>query len=156
MDLNGKFLNPEKLFPGQRVTSRRCNNTNQAIRLLNQDFFSKPSSYTLGQITYILSTTGLRSHKKVAERASMELPESRIVVSTLLPRTDFPPHIIHDINAELTRSCTALPNVYIAHCSSISPQDLYDGLHIHKEGVRIFARGLKDVAQGRNPTSSQP
>ena len=72
--------------------------------------------------------------KKVAERASMEFPESRIVVSTLLPHTDFPPHIIRDINAELTRSCTALPNVYTAHHPSIGPQDLYDGLHIHKDG----------------------
>ncbi|CAL8264828.1 unnamed protein product [Gadus morhua 'NCC'] len=35
-------------------------------------------------------------------------------------------------------------------------KDLYDGLHIHKDGVKKFARGLKYVALGRNPTSSQP
>ena len=159
MDSNGKFLNPEKLFPAQRVTSKRCNNTYQALRLLNQDSFGKPNTIIIHTGTNDLHSQRHRTAeaiKKVAERASMEFPESRTVVSTLLQRTDFPPHIIHDINAELTRSCTALPNVYIAHHPSIGPQDLYDRLHIHKDGVRKFARGLKDVALGQNPTSSQP
>ncbi|KAK1906705.1 2-C-methyl-D-erythritol 4-phosphate cytidylyltransferase [Dissostichus eleginoides] len=41
----------------------------------------------------------------MAEQASKEFPDTRIVVSTLLPRTDTPPHVIHDINMEIRKGC---------------------------------------------------
>ena len=53
-------------------------------------------------------------------------------------------------NSELTRSCTALPNVYIAH------QPTRSVCHIHKDGVRKFAKFARKFPPGRNPTSSQP
>ncbi len=52
--------------------------------------------------------------KKMAEQASREFPNTRIVVSTLLPRTDTPPHVIHDINMEIRRGCATLSSVHLA------------------------------------------
>ena len=43
--------------------------------------------------------------RKIAEQASQEFPETCIVVYTLLPRTDTPPHVIHDINIEIRKGC---------------------------------------------------
>ncbi|KAI2644553.1 Histone-lysine N-methyltransferase MECOM [Labeo rohita] len=79
--------------------------------------------------------------------------ESRFIISTLLPRHDTPPHIIYNINAELSRGCSVLPNVHLAHHHHIGPQHLYDGLHLHKDGVRIFAKSLKDAALGCSSAS---
>ncbi|KAJ8367347.1 hypothetical protein AAFF_G00320700 [Aldrovandia affinis] len=90
---------------------------------------------------------------KMAKRASREFPNSRIVISTLLPRTDTPPHVIHEINMEISRSCAALPNIHLAHHTNIGTWDLHDRLHLNKAGVRTFAKTLKDVTLDRNPNS---
>lgn len=53
--------------------------------------------------------------RKMAELASEGFPNTRIfIISTLLPKTDTPPHVIHDINMEIRR-CAARPNVHLAH-----------------------------------------
>ncbi|KAJ8378683.1 hypothetical protein AAFF_G00237320 [Aldrovandia affinis] len=67
---------------------------------------------TLGNPQYIVVHTGTNDlhtlHRetaeamtKMAKRASREFPDSRVVISTLLPRTDTPTHVIHDINMEI-------------------------------------------------------
>lgn len=153
MDSNGKFLDPERLFPGECVTTKRCSNTNQALRLLNQDTLGRPSCIIIHTGTndlHSLRHGTAEAMTKVAAKANREFPDSRIVMSTLLPRTDTPPHVIHNINSELTRKCSSFPNVHVAHHPMIGPRELYDGLHLHKNGVRMFARTLKDVALGRN------
>ncbi|KAJ8361888.1 hypothetical protein AAFF_G00414180 [Aldrovandia affinis] len=71
---------------------------------------------------------------KMAKRASREFPNSRVVISTLLPRTDTPPHVIHEINMEISRSCAALPNIHLAHHTNIGTWDLHDRLHLNKAG----------------------
>lgn len=75
--------------------------------------------------------------KKMVEQASREFPDTRVVVSTLLPRTDTPPHIIHEINMEIRRGCATIPNVHLALHPTIGTWDLYDGLHLHKQGKDI-------------------
>ena len=74
------------------------------------------------------------------EQASREFPDTHIVVSTLLPRTDTPPHVIHDINMEIRRGCATLPNVHLALHPTIGTWDVYDGLHLHRERAGIFAK----------------
>ena len=90
----------------------------------------------------------------MAEQASKEFPDTRIVISTLLPTaTDTPPHVIHDINMEIRRGCATLPNIYLALYPTTGTRDLYDGLHLHKEKVKIFAKTLKDTALGHSPST---
>ncbi|KAJ8332491.1 hypothetical protein SKAU_G00422800 [Synaphobranchus kaupii] len=108
MDSNGKHLDTWRMFPGRRVSSVRCANTEQALQLLKRD--------TLGTPVCILIHTGandlraLQQHtaravRKVAVRATQEFPDSRVVISTLLPRADTPPHIITSINGDHQRMC---------------------------------------------------
>ncbi|XP_030253470.1 formin-like protein 20 [Sparus aurata] len=89
----------------------------------------------------------------MSEQASKEFPDTRIVISTLLPGTDTPPHVIHDINMEIKRGFAILPNIHLALHPTIGTWDLYDGLHLHKEKVKIFAKTLKDSALGRSPSN---
>ncbi|KAJ8366346.1 hypothetical protein AAFF_G00361140 [Aldrovandia affinis] len=156
MDSNGKYLDTKRLFPGLITRAKRCRNTGQAMELLRQD--------TLGNPQYIVVHTGTNDlhtlHRetaeamtKMAKRASREFPNSRVVISPLLPRTDTPPHVIHEINMEISRSCAALPNIHLAHHTNIGTWDLHDRLHLNKAGVRTFAKTLKDVTLDRNPNS---
>ncbi|XP_034558255.1 uncharacterized protein LOC117826367 [Notolabrus celidotus] len=156
MDSNGKYLDTKRLFPGLSTSAKRCRNTGQAMELLSQD--------TLGNPQYIVVHTGTNDlhslHQstaeamtKVAERASREFPDSRVIVSTLLPRTDTPPHVIHEINMEISRNCASFPNIHLAHHTNIGTWHLYDGIHLNKAGVRTFAKTLKDVTLDRNPNS---
>ena len=81
----------------------------------------------------------------MAEQANKEFPDTCIVISTLLPRADIPPHVIHDNNMEIRRGCATLPCIHLARHPTIGTWDLYDGLHLHKERMKIFAKTLKDT-----------
>ncbi|XP_048015835.1 uncharacterized protein LOC125248181 isoform X1 [Megalobrama amblycephala] len=157
MDSNGKFLDPQKLFPHQKVTAKRCSTTGHAQQII-RDFTGHPLCVIIHTGTndlHSLCNNTADAVRKIAETASKKFPESRIIISTLLPRRDTPPHIIYSINAEISRRCSALPNVHLVHHQHIGLQHLYDGLHLHKDAVRVFAKTLKDAALGRSPTSSR-
>jgi len=156
VDSNGKFLDTNKLFPGKKVLSKRCSTTGQAMKLLKKETLKSPQCLVIHTGTndlHSLRKGTAEAVKKMAEQASKEFPDTRIVISTLLPRTDIPPHAIHDINMEIRRGCATLPNVHLAVHPTISIWDLYDGLHLHKEKVKIFAKTLKDTALGRSPST---
>ncbi|KAL1246802.1 hypothetical protein QQF64_034827 [Cirrhinus molitorella] len=102
--------------------------------------------------------------REVAIRATQRFPEAKITLSTLLPRTDVPFHVIHGNNVELSRSCAFIPND-LAHHKDIRPHHMYDHVHLNQQGMRVFARVMKNTAlenaskNSRNPNnkrSSQP
>lgn len=154
IDSNGKFLDPQKLFPHQKVSAKRCSTTGHAHQII-RDFPGQPSCVIIHTGTndlHSLRNNTADAVRKMAETTSKKFPESRIVISTLLPRHDTPPHIIHNINTEISRRCSSLPNVHLVHHHHIGLHHLYDGLHLHRDAVRTFARALKDAALGRTPT----
>ncbi|KAJ8362553.1 hypothetical protein AAFF_G00369570 [Aldrovandia affinis] len=138
MDSNGKYLDTKRLFPGLITRAKRCQNTGQAMELLRQDTLGNPQYIVVHTGTNDLHTpyTGgtAEAMTKMAKRASREFPNSRVVISPLLPRTDTPPHVIHEINMEISRSCAALPNIHLAHHTNIGTWDLHDRLHLNKAG----------------------
>ncbi|KAL7838653.1 hypothetical protein AOLI_G00270570 [Acnodon oligacanthus] len=120
----------------------------------------------LGTPKYIIIHTGTNDLRleqervgglvcRVAERAAESFPNTKIIVSTLLPRKDFHPATIQRVNADVARGCSLLPNVHLAHHSIITPYHLYDHVHLNKHMIKEFARTLKDVAQGRHSYSAQ-
>ncbi len=155
-DSNGKFLDTNKLFPGKKVLSKRCSTTGQAMKLLKKETLKSPQCLVIHTGTndlHSLRKDTAEAVKKMAEQASREFPNTRIVVSTLLPRTDTPPHVIHDINMEIRRGCATLPNVHLA----LHPTwDLYDGLYLHKIKVKILAKTLQEAALGHNRSNRSP
>ncbi len=113
------------------------------MKLLKEETLKSPHCLVIHTETndlHSLRKDTAEAVKKMAEQVSREFPDTRIVVSTLLPRTDTPPHIIHDINMEIRRGCATLPNIHVALHPTICTWDLYDGLHLHKEKVKIFAK----------------
>lgn len=157
MDSNRRFLDTQRLFPKHRVTMRACSTTEHAQQLLKREVIGDPQCIIIHTGTNDLhslkgGTAG--AMKRMAERASVDFPSSRIVISTLLPRHDTALHIINGINAEVSRKCATLSNVHLAHNPFISLRDMYDGIHLHENGVRLLAKALKDAALGRNHTTA--
>ncbi|KAJ8358781.1 hypothetical protein SKAU_G00153060 [Synaphobranchus kaupii] len=106
--LHRKHLDTRRMFPGRRVSSVRCANTEQALQLLKRDTLGTPACIVIHTGTNDLRA--LQQHtarvlRKVAVRATQEFPDSRVVISTLLPRADTPPHIIASINRDHQRMC---------------------------------------------------
>ncbi|XP_062850419.1 uncharacterized protein LOC134312420 [Trichomycterus rosablanca] len=87
---------------------------------------------------------------RAAERAAETFPNTKIIISTLLPRKDFHPDTIQKVNSYTSRGCALIPNVHLAHHTNITPHHLYDHVHLNKNSVKEFARTLKDAALGRH------
>ncbi|KAK1891952.1 Platelet-activating factor acetylhydrolase IB subunit beta like [Dissostichus eleginoides] len=158
IDSNGKFIDENKLFPTHTVAKIWCPNTQHAMDLLSEQQLGSPS--------HIIIHTGsndLRSQQErvseslrgVIEKASTTFPNSRVVMSTLLPRKDLHPDTIHRINSNMSRDCILRPNVHLAHHPTLDINCLYDHVHLYKNTVPIFARTLKDVALNRDQSTPQ-
>ncbi len=89
---------------------------------------------------------------RVAEKATEIYPNTKITISTLLPRRDIHPDTIQRVNADISKGCARLSNVHLAHHPSITIRDLYDHVHIRKDKVNVFAKTLKDTAWSRQTT----
>ncbi|ROL51080.1 hypothetical protein DPX16_14611 [Anabarilius grahami] len=82
----------------------------------------------------------------VVKTASRIYPRAKVIISNLLPCRDVPHRIISTINAEIARVCAPMPNVHIADHQRITHKHLYDHIHIHQEGMRRFAKTIKESA----------
>lgn len=135
-----------------------CPNTHQAIDLLSEERLGSPSHIIIHTGTNDLRSQQERvseSLKRVTEKASTTFPNSRVVISTLLPRKDFHPDTIHRINSSLSRDCARRPNVHLAHHPTLDISCLYDHVHLFKSTVPIFAQTLKSVALNRDQSTAR-
>ena len=87
-------------------------------------------------------------------QASTKFPKSKIVYSTLLPRTDIPLHTLSMINTNLIDSCSKLPNVHLLvvnheNIFSKGTKVLHDRKHLKKRHLGLFAANLKVAIRGR-------
>lgn len=152
IDSNGKYLKEKLLFPKLKAQKIWCPNTNKALQILSD----KNLNESYKHIIIHTGTNDLRATRgnvapllrEVAIRASQRFPEAKITLSTLLPRSDVPFHVIHGNNVELSRACALIPNVHLAYHKDIGPQHMYDYVHLNKTGVQAFARVLKGSALG--------
>ncbi|CAB1325620.1 unnamed protein product [Coregonus sp. 'balchen'] len=53
-------------------------------------------------------------------------------------------------NAEWPRGCALLDNVYLVNHHDIHTQLMYELVHLNKQGVKVFARKLKEPALGQS------
>ncbi|KAJ8360504.1 hypothetical protein SKAU_G00170290 [Synaphobranchus kaupii] len=155
IDSNGKFLNHRRLFPTHSVGKFWCPTTDNALKLLCQSTLNTPQNILIHTGTNDLRSKGEKvaeSLKKVAEKAHRLFPQANIAISTLLPRRDYPGGLINKINQSITSDCATLPNVTIIHHPALSCDHLYDLVHLDQEGVRLFAKDLREALYRDLPT----
>ena len=93
--------------------------------------------------------------RKVAEKSHTLFPRTNIIISILLPRKVLPWQMIQNVNKTITMDCSSLRFVSISHHHTLICEHLYDNVHLDHEGVRIFAKDLKNATLGRVPQSNQ-
>ena len=102
MDSNGKFLDDKRLFPNHSVTKIWCATTNRALDLLSEEHLGSRSHIIIHTGTNDLRTKqerGATLLRAVINKASNTFPNTKIVMSTLLPWKDFHPKTILGISA---------------------------------------------------------
>lgn len=152
MDSNGKFINEKQLFPNHKTLKLWCPNTESALQQLDKEKLGDPSHIIIHVGTNDLRTQQERvaqSVTQVAIKATQTFTTSKIIISTILPRTDFHPRTIQRVNTDISRGCAGLPNIHLAHHPTLDIHNLHDHVHLRKDNVNVFAKNLKDVALGR-------
>ncbi|KAL1269205.1 hypothetical protein QQF64_031494 [Cirrhinus molitorella] len=81
---------------------------------------------------------------RLLQDASKVYPTAKVIISALLPRRDVPQKIINTINVEIAGICASMTNVHVANHQRITHEHLYDHIHIHREGIRLFAKTIKE------------
>ena len=94
-----------------------------------------------------------QSLREVIEKASTTFPNSRVVMSTLLPRKDFHPDLIRKINSSMSTDCSLRSNVHLVHHPTLDVKHLYDHVHLSRSGVPIFVQALKNTALNRDQSA---
>lgn len=150
-DSNAKYLDLTQLSPHQKAVSTKCYFISQAQKLI-ETFSTKPEIMIIHTGTNDLETS---TPAKVAEDtvnllkiASIKMPDTKILYSTLLPRNDELNIHISSINREINKRCVSLPNVHIIDNSDINQHLLYDKKHLNRKGVKYFANNLKSAIFG--------
>lgn len=157
-DSNGHHLDHRRLFPGRSVKKLWCPTSRSALRLLREGVLGVPSHIILHTGTNDLSARRMdvtKALSNVVKTASRIYPRAKVIISTLLPRRDVPQRIINTINAEIARVCAPMPNVHIADHQRITHEHLYDHIHIHREGMRLFAKTIKESSL-KSPQKTHP
>ncbi|XP_041958223.1 uncharacterized protein LOC121716095 isoform X2 [Alosa sapidissima] len=151
-DSNGNHLNPRRLFPRRQVKKFWCPTTHTAKDIIQKGLLNNPS-----HIIIHTGTNDLKDRRTdVAEAlistiqiATQKHPDAMVIISSILPRRDIPVSVTERINGKVVSFCADIPNVKVAHHTDITIRHLYDNVHIHKEGMQIFAKKLKDTALNR-------
>ncbi|CAB1350866.1 unnamed protein product [Coregonus sp. 'balchen'] len=159
IDSNGEFLVQERLFPRHQVYKFWCPTTDSAMQLLSQTRIDTPDNIIIHTGTNDLHAKGENvsgAVRRVAERAQAMFPTTNIVVSTLLPRKDFPGKLIEKINQQITVDYASLLNVRTAHHPTLTCEHLYDNVHLDQDSIRTFAKDLKDATRCQGPTHPSP
>ena len=157
-DSNGKFLDTKRMFPpNQDVRYSWCPKTKNARATLHNDINDSPQLLLIHTGTNDLSITPpivefIAELSTLITEAATKFPTSKIIYSTLLPRTDIPIPIITRINEQLITECSRLPNVHLINHANLFAEGidlLHDTKHIKRRHIGLFAANLIDAIRGR-------
>ena len=118
-------LSTKESFFSQDFTFFRCPEIEHARAIL-QDEIDKESAGHPQLIIIHTGTNDLTTTTPIDDfisvlitQASTKFPKSKIVCSTLLPRTDIPLHTLSKINTNPIDSCSKLPKVHLVNHENI-------------------------------------
>ena len=159
-DSNGRHINPSLLCPGSTTSYLKCPTLSNAKKIIEQTTFTNPKTFLLHCGTNDLESNPLDESvieqvKVITTIISKKHPESKIIISTLLPRKDYLDIRVKRINQSLEKSLTASPNISIVKHDNIQVENLYDKKHLNEIGVKRFALNLKRAYFGHSPPKAK-
>ena len=148
----------KRMFPpNQEVHYSWCPKIENARATLQNDINDSPQLLLIHTGTNDLSITTpivefIAELSTLITEAAKKFPTSKIIYSTLLPRTDIPIPIITRINEQLITECSRLPNVHLINHANLFAEGidlLHDTEHIKRRHIGLFAANLIDAIRGR-------
>ncbi len=146
-DSNGHHLDPRRLFPGRSVKKFWVSHFTLCFKTTARGCVRVPPSHII-----IHTGTNGPQHQKGGHHKSRvqrgenklaELPQSQShhLKPSTSQRRATKDHQRHHV--EIANICAPIPNVHIANHQQVTHQHLYDHIHIHREGMRLFAKTIK-------------
>ncbi|CAB3979497.1 Hypothetical predicted protein [Paramuricea clavata] len=162
-DSNGKHLDPKLLCSGSPTQYIRCPTVNGATKILDEYEFTSPQTFVIHSGTNDIETTNC---KEVCDKLTTltkyittKYPNCRILLSSLLPRSDHLLQRVQLLNSEIEKIKIQSPNIiHVKHHNLFrSTNILYDKKHLNQKGVKLFAKNLKGAffARKKNKTKQQ-
>ena len=164
-DSNGKFLNMTKLFhPKQELKYFRCPTIEDGRNTLQTSLQEHPKLLVIHTGTNNLTPTSqmgdfVSEVSAFVTEASTKFPKSKIIYSTLLPRSDLPLNTITKINEQLINQLTNLHNVHVVSHDNVFSKGLdvlHDAKHLKKRHIGLFAANLVEAIRGRARPTRPP
>ena len=166
MDSTGTHIDPNLLYPIEGSTDQKlfCPLLENVDELLEDSMFENIPTVTVlhcrtNNLDHADPRSVIENLTNTAKNLSKKLFSSKIIVSGILPRSDFEKSEIYTMDIELTKRLQFLPNVhFINHYSLLFRKSnvtlLKDKKHLNETGAKIFSKVLKDHIFGR--TISRP
>ena len=139
------------LCPGTTTSYIRCPTTAEAIKILEQHTFTNPKTIIIhcgtNDIERIPNKAVSGNIEELIKTIRKEYPSCRIIISSLLPRSDHLLSQVQILNRQLERTISKLSNVLLVRHINLfqSINILIDRKHLNRKGVKLFARNLKGV-----------
>ena len=93
--------------------------------------------------------------QSLVEIASQKYPSSKILISSLLKRSDATDHRRSELNSKLGLICAPFPNVHLVNNENVPIGYLYGNKHLKRRKIGALIANLKDVIYNRIRKSNQ-
>jgi hypothetical protein len=158
-DSNGRYINTTLLCPNSKVDYHRCPTFPQAKKIIN-NLTSSPKTILIHCGTNDLEITSSNSEitteiENITSIIHEKHPTSRILLSTLLPRSDKLNERAKELNETLEKTFDKHNMITIIEHGNINCEHLRDKKHLDKVGVKLFASNLKRAYFNKQRPNSQ-
>ena len=148
-DSNGRYLQAKTLCPNSTTKYIRCPTISKASEIMEHTKFTNPKNFILYCGTNDIEHTELKGNivteiEKIIGQTKEKHPNSRIIISSLLPRKDDLNQEIPIINEEIGNMIKTKSNTsFVNHRNIDTNTDLQDKKHLNEKGFKKFAKALK-------------
>ena len=160
-DSNGKKLDTKLLCPGSSCSYIKCPTMAKAIGIMEQYSFTNPKTFIIhcgtNDIEKVSNEEFCQKISTMLTTTQQKYPNSRIIISSLLPRSDNLLSKLPILNQRLEKICSPMAKVLLVKHDNLfaSRNILYDRKHLNDKGFRLFAKNLKGAFFG-NEIQLQP
>ena len=153
IDSNGKFIDPNKFSYNKRLRKIFCPTIASVTKTLSESDLGIPSHIIIhvgtNDIEHNPPDSCQSQFQEMVRLTAQKYPSSKVLISSLLKRSDDKDTLRMDLNAKLGPICVPFPNVHVVNNENIPEDYLYDKKHLKKRKIGTLVSNLKDVIFNR-------
>ena len=144
---------PAKFSADKQTRKIFCPTAAAAIQTLTESSLGRPSHIIIhvgtNDIEHSSSVSCHSQFQTLVQIASQKYPTSKVLISSLLKRSDAMDHRRSELNSKLGSICAPFPNVHLVNNENIPIDHLHDHKHLKKQKIGALVANLKDVIYNR-------